>query len=139
MKPMKYRPWTWKAPGHSEDVKRSITRQDAFERVSGQAAYTRDLYLPGMLYAKILLSPYSSASIVGIDAREAAALKGVRDILRYDDPDIEIDSVQGSLYDSSPHYNILTLPRTPLNPILQLRIPTGRSLCPQSPIGAKSH
>ena len=70
---MKYRPWTWKAPEHSEDVRRNITRQDAFEKVSGQAAYTRDLYLPGMLYAKILLSPYASAKIVSIDTGKAAA------------------------------------------------------------------
>jgi xanthine dehydrogenase molybdenum-binding subunit len=109
---MEYRPWTWKIPEHSEEVRRSITRQDAFEKVSGQAAYTRDLNLPGMLYAKILLSPHSSATIVSIDTSKAAALEGVRDILRYDDPDIKIDNVQGSLYDSSPTYNILTLPRT---------------------------
>lgn len=108
---MEYKPWTWKVPEHSEDVRRNITRQDAFEKVSGQAAYTRDLYLPGMLYAKILLSPYSSVAIVSIDTSKAAALEGVRDILRYDDPDIEIDNVQGSLYDSSPPLQYPDTPR----------------------------
>ncbi len=109
---LEYRPWTWKAPEHSEDVKGTITRQDAFERVSGQAVYTRDVCLPGMLYAKILLSPYASARIASIDTSKAAALAGVRDILRYDDPDIEFDNAQGSEFDALPSFNLLTLPRT---------------------------
>jgi CO/xanthine dehydrogenase Mo-binding subunit len=109
---VEYRPWTWKVPEHSEDVKRTITRQDAYEKVSGQAIYTRDVYLPGMLYAKMLLSPYASARIRSIDTGKAAAMAGVRDILRFDDPDIEFDNAQGSLYDAVPAYNILTLPRT---------------------------
>jgi CO/xanthine dehydrogenase Mo-binding subunit len=109
---VEYQPWTWRVPEHSEDVRRTITRQDAFERVSGQAVYTRDIYLPGMLYAKILLSPYASARIASIDTSKAAALVGVRDILRCDDPDIEFDNAQGSFYDGAPAYNILTLPRT---------------------------
>ena len=52
-------PWTWKVPESSEDIKRNMSRQDAHDRVSGQAAYTRDIYLPGMLFAKILTSPFS--------------------------------------------------------------------------------
>jgi hypothetical protein len=43
---------------------------------------------------------------------KAAALAGVRDMFRYDDPDIEFDNIQNSLYDAVPAYNILTLPRT---------------------------
>ena len=45
-----------------------IPRQDAYERVSGQAVYTRDIYLPGMLYAKILTSSYAHAKIVSMDS-----------------------------------------------------------------------
>jgi CO/xanthine dehydrogenase Mo-binding subunit len=83
-----YRPWTWKIPENSADLSRNITRQDAFERVSGQAVFTRDVQPSGMLYAKIFLSPYASARIKSIDTGKAAALTGVRDILRYDDPDV---------------------------------------------------
>jgi CO/xanthine dehydrogenase Mo-binding subunit len=85
-----YRPWTWKFPENRPDLSRTTTRQDAFERVSGQAVFTRDMQLPGMLYAKILPSPYASARIKSIDTSKAAALMGVRDILRYADPDIGV-------------------------------------------------
>jgi CO/xanthine dehydrogenase Mo-binding subunit len=109
---VEYRPWTWKIPENSEGMKRTITRQDAHDRVSGQAIFTRDVYLPGMLYAKILLSPYAHARIKSVDTRKAAALIGVRDILRYDDPDIEADNENGPYFEVSSNYNILTLPRT---------------------------
>jgi CO/xanthine dehydrogenase Mo-binding subunit len=109
---LEYRPWTWKIPENSEGMKRTLTRQDAHERVSGQAVFTRDVYLPGMLYAKILLSPYAHARIKSVDTRKAAALVGVRDILRYDDPDIESDNENGPYFEVSRNYNILTLPRT---------------------------
>jgi xanthine dehydrogenase molybdenum-binding subunit len=89
-----------------------ITRQDAFEKVSGEAVFTRDVSLPGMLYAKILLSPYAHARIAHIDTSEAEALVGVRDILKYDDADIEFDNENPRGYDSLPNYNLLTLPRT---------------------------
>ncbi len=68
---MEYRPWTWKVPEGSLEMQRTISRQDAFERVSGQAVFTRDVILPGMLYAKILLSPYAHARIVRMDTRKA--------------------------------------------------------------------
>ena len=73
---MEYRPWTWKIPENSTDMSRTINRQDAFERVSGQAVFTRDVALPGMLYAKILLSPYAHARIKSIDTSKAEALVG---------------------------------------------------------------
>ncbi len=102
-----YQPWTWKIPESDESIKKNmIPRQDAYERVSGQAVYTRDIYLPGMLYAKILTSPYAHAKIVSMDTSKAEALVGVRDILRYDDPDIMNENDTGMS-----QYNILTLPR----------------------------
>jgi CO/xanthine dehydrogenase Mo-binding subunit len=93
-------------------MSRTITRQDALERVSGQAMFTRDVDLPGMLYAKILLSPYAHARIASIDTSKAEALVGVRDILKYDDPDIEFDNGNYPGFEVSRNYNILTLPRT---------------------------
>jgi CO/xanthine dehydrogenase Mo-binding subunit len=107
---MAEQPWTWKVPESSESIKRTMTRQDAHERVSGQAAYTRDIYLPGMLYAKILTSPYAHAKIVSMDTSQAEALTGVRDILKYEDPDISKDYQNGA--DISGAYSIPTLPGT---------------------------
>ena len=101
-------PWTWKVPEASETIKNNMSRQDAQERVSGQAAYTRDIYLPGMLYAKILTSPYAHAKIASMDTTQAEALVGVRDILKYEDPDIAKDMQTGA--DTSGMYSIPTLP-----------------------------
>ena len=109
---MEYRPWTWKVPESTSEMRTTITRQDAFERVSGQAVFTRDVSLPGMLYAKLLLSPYAHARIAHVDTSQAEALVGVRDILKYDDADIEFDNENPRGYDSMPNYNLLTLPRT---------------------------
>ncbi len=103
-----FQPWTWKVPEEDPEIRRNMPRQDAYERVSGEAIYTRDLTLPGMLYAKILTSPYAHAKITDIDTSNAAALIGVRDILKYDDPDIATDNVTGC--SSASRYNILTLP-----------------------------
>ena len=105
---MAEQPWTWKVPESSESIKRTMSRQDAQERVSGQAAYTRDICLPGILYAKILTSPYAHAKIVTMDISHAKALVGVRDILVYKDPDIAKDMQTGA--DTSGMYSIPTLP-----------------------------
>jgi CO/xanthine dehydrogenase Mo-binding subunit len=107
---MAEQPWTWKVPESSERIQRTMSRQDAQERVSGQAAYTRDICLPGMLYAKILTSPYAHAKIIRMDTSRAEALVGVRDILKFEDPDIAKDMQTGS--DTSGMYSIPTLPGT---------------------------
>ena len=53
-------------------------RIDAIERVTGQAKYTRDWKLPGMLFGKVLRSPYPHARLVSIDTSEAEALPASR-------------------------------------------------------------
>ncbi|HNQ46731.1 MAG: xanthine dehydrogenase family protein molybdopterin-binding subunit [Syntrophorhabdus sp.] len=50
---------------------------DGIAKVTGRATYTFDVKLPGMLYGKILRSPYPHAKIVKIDASKALALPGV--------------------------------------------------------------
>ena len=63
-------------------------RIDAIERVTGQAKYTRDWKLPGMLYAKVLRSPYPHARIVSIDTSAAEALPGVRTVISYENEQV---------------------------------------------------
>lgn len=109
---MDYRPWTWRVPEHFEKMENSMPRQDGHERASGKAAYTRDIYLPGMLYAKILTSPYAHARIKSMDTSRAEALPGVRDVLRYSDPDIRNDSGTGLWYEVSNMCDVPTLPGT---------------------------
>jgi CO/xanthine dehydrogenase Mo-binding subunit len=60
-------------------------RKEAQEKVTGQATYVHDMELPGMLYARALLSPYARAKIVSIDTSKAAALEGVKAILTGED------------------------------------------------------
>ena len=72
-----------------QTVGRNVPRIDAVERVTGRATYTRDLTLPGMLYARLLTSPHPHARIVSIDASRARALPGVRAIITHEThPDI---------------------------------------------------
>ena len=106
-----FRPWTWKIPKGSAGEKRSQARQDGFARASGQAVYTKDICLPGMLYAKILTSPYPHAIIASMDTREAEACRGIRDILTFDDQDIAGDNAIGT-EPTAKAYNVLTLPGT---------------------------
>ncbi len=66
--------------------KRGPRRLDGLAKASGQAEYTMDIQLPGMLYMRFLLSPYPHAKILKMDTGKAENLPGVRYILRYDDP-----------------------------------------------------
>ena len=54
--------------------KRRIRRVDGYEKASGSAVYTRDIYRPGMLYAKFLRSPHAHAKIKRLDTSKAEAL-----------------------------------------------------------------
>jgi xanthine dehydrogenase YagR molybdenum-binding subunit len=59
-------------------VGRSAPRQDAPLRVRGEARYTADIKLPGMLHAAVLRSPHAHAKVKRIDLAPALAVPGVR-------------------------------------------------------------
>ena len=65
-------------------VGKRITRIDAYERVTGQAQYTGDIQLPGMLYARVLRSPHPHARILSIDTSKAEKLPGVKAIVHHE-------------------------------------------------------
>src|SRR6516165_11996889 len=56
-------------------------RHDGVEKVTGQARYGADIRLPGMLYGKILRSPYAHARIKSINTRHAEELPGVHAVI----------------------------------------------------------
>lgn len=58
-------------------------RKDAKEIITGTAQFLDDMIIPGMLYTKVLRSPYAHADIVSIDVSKAEALKGVRAVLTH--------------------------------------------------------
>lgn len=66
-------------------VGKSTRRLDGAEKVTGAARYTEDLVLPGMLYARLLLSPYPHARIVRLSKDAALKVPGVVAVLTYDD------------------------------------------------------
>jgi len=53
-------------------------RSDSLAKVTGQACYTADIKLPGMLTAKVLRSPYPHAKILRIDLKRALKVPGVK-------------------------------------------------------------
>ncbi len=61
----------------SVQVGTSLPRLDGPDKVTGRARYAGDQVLPGMLYARLVLSPYAHARIVSIDPSAALAAPGV--------------------------------------------------------------
>lgn len=71
-------------------VGKPLDRVDAVEKVTGKPIYVHDMELPGMLYAKVLHSPYARARIKSIDTSAAEALPGVKAVLTGKDTDHKI-------------------------------------------------
>ena len=70
----------WPA-GPLEVVGRDARRLDGPARARGEANYTADVRLPGMLHAAVLGSPYARARVRKIHLAAAAAAPGVRAVL----------------------------------------------------------
>ncbi|MFN8497891.1 MAG: xanthine dehydrogenase family protein molybdopterin-binding subunit [Anaerolineae bacterium] len=62
-------------------VGRRIPLADGLEKVTGQARYSADSALPGMLHARLVLSPYAHARILSIDKAPALEIPGVVAVL----------------------------------------------------------
>ncbi|HET9590513.1 MAG TPA: molybdopterin cofactor-binding domain-containing protein [Anaerolineales bacterium] len=58
---------------------------DAVKLVQGKPAFTADIDMRGMLYARVLRSPHAHARITRIDASRARELKGVAAVLTWED------------------------------------------------------
>lgn len=67
-----------KAPQPLRFVGKSVTRSETVEKVTGTWTYGTDLKIQGMLYAKVLRSPYPHARIVSVDTSRARHQRGVR-------------------------------------------------------------
>ena len=77
----------------SKLVGQNYTTPDLVAKVTGRAKYAEDFRAEGMLFAKLLLSPYPHAKVVSIDASEALAMPGVKGIITQDDLPAPADSV----------------------------------------------
>ena len=67
--------------GPLEIVGRDVPRVDGAGRARGQAPYTADLQLPGMLHTAVLRSPHARARVTSIDLAPARSEPGVRGVI----------------------------------------------------------
>ncbi len=68
----------WPNPQDRPLIGKRVTRVDSPVKVSGRAKYTYDYHNTGMLYGKLVRSPYAKAKIVSIDTSAAEKAPGVK-------------------------------------------------------------
>jgi CO/xanthine dehydrogenase Mo-binding subunit len=66
-------------------VGQDYSTSELYAKVTGRSKYAEDFRAEGMLFAKLLLSPYAHARVRSIDASAALAMPGVRGILTPDE------------------------------------------------------
>jgi CO/xanthine dehydrogenase Mo-binding subunit len=66
-------------------IGQNYTTPDLVAKVTGQAKYAEDYRVDGMLFCKLLLSPYPHARIKRIDTSRALATPGVKGVLTADE------------------------------------------------------
>src|SRR5947209_17755860 len=74
-------------------VGQNYSTPDLRAKVTGRARYAEDFRAQGMLFARLLLSPYPHARVRSIDASAALAMPGVKAILTADDVPAPQDQV----------------------------------------------
>jgi xanthine dehydrogenase YagR molybdenum-binding subunit len=80
----------WPAADQRSLIGKSISRVDGPDKVSGRAKYTYDVNRPGMLFGKVVRSPYAHAKIVSIDISAAEKMPGVKGVYIVQDKGSEI-------------------------------------------------
>jgi CO/xanthine dehydrogenase Mo-binding subunit len=96
-------PTPWDDDADLHVVGQRVPRMDALEKVTGDARYTADLQLAGMLHVALLRAPIARGRVTTLDLSAALAIPGVRGGLTIDDiPDIKVDGVR--LLDRTIHY-----------------------------------
>jgi nicotinate dehydrogenase subunit B len=67
-----------KRPSEFKVIGKSVLRQDALEKVTGQAKYAGDIHFPDMLYARILRLPAHEAKLRSVDTSIVEKMKDVK-------------------------------------------------------------
>ncbi len=62
-------------------VGKGVVRSDYLAKVTGEAQFTADIKLPGMLVGKVLRSPHAHARILNIDGSRALRVPGVKAVI----------------------------------------------------------
>jgi len=63
-------------------IGKQAKRKDSADKTNGQARFTQDVQLPGMLVAVVAHPPRFGATVKSFDARRAKAVKGVVDVVQ---------------------------------------------------------
>jgi xanthine dehydrogenase YagR molybdenum-binding subunit len=82
--------YKWPEEGKRLHIGKRISRIDGPDKVSGRAKYTYDINRPGMLFGKIVRSPYAHAKVVSIDLTAAEKMPGVKAVKALQNPGFEI-------------------------------------------------
>ncbi len=82
--------YKWPEASKRSLIGKRISRLDGPDKVTGRAKYTYDMKRPGMLYGKIVRSPYAHAKIVSIDTSAAEKMPGVKAVKIVQEPGKEI-------------------------------------------------
>src|SRR5438046_9942226 len=72
----------WPSAEKRKLIGKSIDRIDGPAKATGVAKYSYDINRPGMLWAKVVTSPYAHAEVTSIDTGAAEALPGVKGVWR---------------------------------------------------------
>ncbi len=70
--------YTWPEASKRSLIGKRISRVDGPVKASGRAKYTQDIKRPGMLYGKVVGSPYAHAKVVSVDTSLAEKMPGVK-------------------------------------------------------------
>ncbi|MBD3812831.1 MAG: xanthine dehydrogenase family protein molybdopterin-binding subunit [Betaproteobacteria bacterium] len=63
-------------------IGKQVKRKDSADKTNGQARFTQDVQLPGMLVAVVAHPPRFGATVKAFDASRAKAIKGVVDVVQ---------------------------------------------------------
>jgi xanthine dehydrogenase YagR molybdenum-binding subunit len=80
-------------PASPSVIGTSVKRLDGPEKVTGRAKYTFDIARPGMLYGRIVRSPWPHARVVSVDLSPALKMPGVKTALVWRDPNSQNNRV----------------------------------------------
>src|SRR5215469_17420626 len=82
--------YSWPAAEKRALIGKRISRVDGPDKVSGKAKYTYDLHPPGLLYGKVIRSPYAHCKVVSVDTSAAEKMPGVKAVHVIQGPGAEI-------------------------------------------------
>ena len=68
----------------------AVKRLDGPDKVTGRAKYTHDISRPGMIYGKMVRSPYPHARVAAVDLSVAEKAPGVKAVLAYKDAGAQV-------------------------------------------------